>query len=160
MTAALRRTSPLCVGGRPFKRARASGVNLGKIVGGIVWFYCSFKFENVHPLEAGFVRYKFRRDRRPTLPIESPLLFYPRYVANFIYKNLMTLKVALEYNRVRKRLERDPSTTQYVDEALTPVTDSEIEVLEIFSVTQAAQEAVVRETRSKRSRKRRASATG
>ena len=36
----------------------------------ITWFKGSIEIENIHPLESGFMRLKFRRDRRPTLPIE------------------------------------------------------------------------------------------
>ena len=35
--------------------------------------------ESVHPLEDDFLRLKFRRDRRPGMKIENPLVFYPRY---------------------------------------------------------------------------------
>src|SRR5215469_7190109 len=38
----------------------------------ILWFYLAFSFEGVHPLEAGVFRLKFRRDRRPSLGLESP----------------------------------------------------------------------------------------
>ncbi len=36
-------------------------------------------FEGVHPLEGGALRLKFRRDRRPGMKLENPLIFYPRY---------------------------------------------------------------------------------
>ena len=45
----------------------------------ILWFRLMLLFEGVHPLEGGALRLKFRRDRRHGLPLESPLVFYPRY---------------------------------------------------------------------------------
>ena len=36
--------------------------------------------ENVHPLQGGIFRLKFRRDRRPTFAIEPMWIFYPRYL--------------------------------------------------------------------------------
>ena len=35
----------------------------------------------VHPLEGGIFRMKARRDRRPTMKRENPLVFYPKYAA-------------------------------------------------------------------------------
>ena len=31
----------------------------------MTWFKGSIDFENIHPLEGGFLRLKYRRDRRP-----------------------------------------------------------------------------------------------
>ena len=45
----------------------------------ILWFYLMIIFENVHPLEGGAFRLKFRRDRRHGLKRENPLGFYPRF---------------------------------------------------------------------------------
>ena len=51
---------------------------LNSIASTLLWFNTMIPFEGVHPLEGGVLRLKFRRDRRPGLPIESPLAFYPR----------------------------------------------------------------------------------
>ena len=48
--------------------------------------------------------------------------------------------------------ERNQDTRNYNDQALEPVTDEEIELLEIFSVTDAAQKAVAKETRRARAK--------
>ena len=45
----------------------------------LLWFYGCISLEKVHPLQGGYLRRKFRKDRRPTLPVESPFVFYPRY---------------------------------------------------------------------------------
>ena len=45
----------------------------------IMWFKLMIEQEGVHPLEGGAFRLKYRRDRRRSLPLESPFVFYPRY---------------------------------------------------------------------------------
>ena len=45
----------------------------------ITWFMSSIHLEKIHPLESGLFRLKFRRDRRPGLPIEPIWKFYPAY---------------------------------------------------------------------------------
>ena len=42
-------------------------------------FWASCQFYNIYPLEAGMIRRKVRRDRRPGMALENPLVFYPRY---------------------------------------------------------------------------------
>jgi len=49
------RRSAACKLGRP-----------GTTLSTILWFYLMILFEGVHPLESGFLRRKYRRDRRPT----------------------------------------------------------------------------------------------
>ena len=56
-----------------------TGANASNALFLITWFKGSIDFERIHPLEGGFLRLKFRRDRRPGLPIEPAWQFYPRY---------------------------------------------------------------------------------
>ncbi len=59
------------------RRAAACGLSAGRVMFMMLWFFYSFRYENVHPLESGYFRLKFRRDRRSGLPRESMLAFYP-----------------------------------------------------------------------------------
>jgi hypothetical protein len=120
------------------RRARASGISRGKILGTVVAFYASVIFEGVHPLESGFLRFKFRKDRRPGLPIESAWTFYPKYVASTVSKFYRAARLYAGHMRLRKELDRDPQAVDYMDESLTPVTDDELESLELFNITPAA----------------------
>jgi hypothetical protein len=52
----------------------------------ILWFLLMILYEGVHPLEGGAFRLKFRRDRRPGLPVESRFVFYPRYLYEILVK--------------------------------------------------------------------------
>ena len=52
----------------------------------MTWFMGSIHLEKIHPLESGLLRLKFRRDRRPGLPIEPAWKFYPRYWLETVVK--------------------------------------------------------------------------
>ncbi len=103
------------------KRARAGGVSMGKILGSTVAYHLIATLENIHPLEAGIIRRKYRKDRRPGLPIESPFVFYPEYIWTLLYKYGSALLTLWKFSRVRKTLEADPKTKNYTDRAIMKV---------------------------------------
>ena len=116
------------------KRASASNAILL-----MTWFKGSIHIEGVHPLEAGFFRYKFRRDRRPGLPIESRWTFYPRYAIESVAKLKNWSSIYFGLRRIYVRIKKDPKRYEYMDTALTPVTDDEVETLELFHHSAAAE---------------------
>jgi radical SAM superfamily enzyme YgiQ (UPF0313 family) len=122
------------------KRGRASNAILL-----MTWFRGSIHIEKVHPLEAGFFRKKFRRDRRSGLPIVPAWRFYPQYVAETASKLGRWLGLYGGLRRAYMRIKRDPKRYEYMDLALTPVTDAEIDTLELFHHTEAAEAYVARE---------------
>jgi radical SAM superfamily enzyme YgiQ (UPF0313 family) len=104
----------------------------------LTWFKGSIGLEKVHPLEVGFFRFKFRRDRRPGFPVEPGWRFYPAYAAETTRK---IARWASLYFRLRKtylRIKRDPAKYDYTDLALTPVTDDETETRDLFAMTRRA----------------------
>ena len=103
-------------------------------------FYEAIKIENVHPLESGVFRRKYRLDRRPGMPLESPLSFYPRHVWEVLSKHVRLAAMRWRFGRILKRVERD--TGSYDDVAMMPVREEEFDELEMFTVTQAARSAV------------------
>ncbi|MBX6424772.1 MAG: radical SAM protein [Variibacter sp.] len=127
---------------------RASGGNTAFL---LTWFKGCIDIENVHPLEGGFVRLKFRRDRRPTLPIEPVWTFYPRYWLETLVKNYRWGKLYLQLRRIYLGIKKDPRRYEYTDLALTPV-DDETETLELFK-GDAAHAYVDQERRLERARK-------
>ena len=131
------------------RRAVASGMRARKIARVALWFYAFSSIEKVHPLQCGLFRRKYRRDRRPSLPVESPLVFYPRYAWEILSKHARFLVLALRYHRICKRVEADPTAAGYQDLALSPVTDEETDTLEIFSATASAVQAVEKMKRQK-----------
>ncbi len=114
------------------KRAFASGISVGKMMTLMLWFYGCHRFEGLHPLEGGYFRHKYRRDRRPGLPIENPLVFYPRRVWEVVRGHVGIAAMVLKFAKVRRRIKADPTAFDYTDTALTPVTKGEQERLELL----------------------------
>lgn len=124
------------------KRAAASGLSPGKMVFLLIWFHGCMTLEGIHPLEGGYLRRKYRRDRRPGLPIESPLIFYPRYLWEMLSKHARLVELIWRMGRIASRLKSDPASKNYTDLSLTPVSDEEFDELEMFSATSGAKAAV------------------
>jgi radical SAM superfamily enzyme YgiQ (UPF0313 family) len=101
------------------------------------WFMGAIEIEGIHPLESGLFRFKFRHDRRPGLPIEPIWKFYPKYAAESVRKMTRWFSLYWRLRRVYVRIKRDPRKLEYMDLALTPVTDEEIETLEMFHTPSA-----------------------
>jgi radical SAM superfamily enzyme YgiQ (UPF0313 family) len=136
---------------RVMRRAIATGNSAGKVLFVLNWFIGSIRIEHIHPLETGFIRRKARRDRRSGLPIESPLVFYPRYWTETLTKQLRWLWLwGRMYGRYQA-IKRNPAGRDYMDQALTPVEDDENERLDMFQ-TDAAKAYVAQEQRLAKAR--------
>jgi radical SAM superfamily enzyme YgiQ (UPF0313 family) len=119
------------------KRAAAGGTSPGKALFYLVWFKGCVAIEQIHPLEGGILRLKFRRDRRAELPRESPFVFYPRLGFEFVAKHIRWANLYLRTYQMYSRLKKDPRRSEYMDLAITPVTDDEIETRELFQTDEA-----------------------
>ena len=124
------------------RRAVVSGMKSRRIMRAAVWFYACQVLEKVHPLQGGLFRRKYRRDRRPTLPIESPLIFYPRYLWEIVSKHVLFAKLYWSFSRARARVENDPAKHDYMDVSLSPPEGEDMDVLEIFTATEFGRAAV------------------
>ena len=100
-------------------------------------FYACLRIEGVHPLEGGFFRLKYRRDRRPGRPIENPLVFYSRYTWEIVSKYYRFLWMAIHYYGLQRRVMTD--TTPYTDLAMKPVPIDEMGELDLFNTSNAAE---------------------
>ncbi|MEK6300893.1 MAG: radical SAM protein [Acidobacteriota bacterium] len=114
------------------RRAMATGSSPGKTLFFIVWFKGCIDIEKIHPLEGGFLRLKFRRNRRPSLPLESIWLFYPKYFAEAVWKQIRWISLYARLRLIYLKIKRDPLRYEYMDMALEPVADDEIETRELF----------------------------
>jgi len=114
------------------RRAMATGTSPGKAVLFITWFKGCIGIEKLHPLEGGFLRLKFRRDRRSGMPLEPRFLFYPKFVIESIAKQLKWVSLYGRIYRKYQEIKRDPARLDYMDLALTPVADDEFETRELF----------------------------
>jgi hypothetical protein len=105
------------------RRATTVDRNPKRIMEIALEFYGCFKYEGVHPLQGGFIRRKIRTQRRPSFPLENPLIFHPRraWEAAFTYSRLIAYaaRVWLLYRRVKR--ERKAADAPYVDEAMRPL---------------------------------------
>ena len=116
------------------RRAAATpGMSAGNMMFLLLWFYTCIVLEKVDPLQGGYLRLKSRTNRRHTFPRENPFIFYPKYAAELLWKHLRLAGAILHFYRFRRKLKHDPAARDYMDQALTPVSDSEVESLEMFT---------------------------
>jgi hypothetical protein len=123
------------------RRAAATGVWMTSMVKLLLTFSTSVCDENVHPLQRGILRLKHPSERRPSLPRESLLLFYPRFIWETISKQFKLVRMFWWIHRARRRIERDPNRHTYMDRALTPVGDDEEATLDLLTKTTGVREA-------------------
>jgi radical SAM superfamily enzyme YgiQ (UPF0313 family) len=115
------------------RRSVATNSNAGNMTFLLLWYYTCVRLEKIDPLEGGYLRRKYRKDRRPTLPVESPFIFYPRYLADLAMKHLTLAGLVWRYGKLRRQLKRDPNAQHYTDLALTPVSESDSEEMFVTS---------------------------
>jgi radical SAM superfamily enzyme YgiQ (UPF0313 family) len=119
------------------RRCAATGTSPGKTMMYLVWFRGGTSIENVHPIENGYFRLKFRRDRRSDLPRESALVFYPKYLFATVRKQVQWITLYLKYYRMFRKVMADEHRSEYTDLAITPVTEDEVETRELFHSAEA-----------------------
>lgn len=129
------------------RRAKAWGYDPRNMMVKLLAFHAAPRIEGVHPLEGGLFRRKYRRDRRPGRPLESPLAFYPRYAWDILVKHVRFARMYWEHRGILRRVLRDASPHQ--DVAMTPVQDSEFEAMQMYTETPAAKFAVEKLRRRK-----------
>lgn len=113
------------------RRSAATNASPGKAFFFLVYFKGCIDIEGVHPLEGGFFRRKARKNRRSELPIESPLVFYPKYWADLLRKQIKWIRFYTRMRMVYLKVKKDPKKLEYMDLALEPVTENE-ESRELF----------------------------
>jgi radical SAM superfamily enzyme YgiQ (UPF0313 family) len=126
------------------RRAMATRISPGKMMLYLIWFWGAVALEKVHPLQTGYLRRKVRTDRRPGFPLESPFMFYPREAWSVVSKHARLAAMVWRMSKLRRKLKRDPNARNYMDEALTPVRDEDLDVLEMFNVSDAARAATAK----------------
>ena len=124
------------------RRAATKGVGLSRLLAVLFFFSIWIRAENVHPLQGGIFRRKYRPDRRPGLPIEPIWSFWPRRLWQGALTHALYARQWLMLERIRRDIRRDPLHKDYMDEALAPVSDDEEETLELFTHNEGARHAV------------------
>ncbi len=133
------------------RRAIATGTSPGKTMFFITWFKGCIDIEGIHPLEGGFLRRKERTSRRSNLPLENPLLFYPKSLAEVLWKQFRWISLYLRLRLIYRKVRNDPKKLDYMDLALEPVTDDELETRELFQ-SEAALEFLNKVNRNEKAR--------
>jgi len=110
----------------------------------ILWFYLMITFEGVHPLEGGALRQKFRRDRRHGLPLENPLVFYPRYFGETLVKAWRYWSVYRRFKAMLDEALSAPDRWAYSDLAIMPPQADEFEALDLYHATSGGEAALAR----------------
>ena len=126
------------------RRMVVSGNKPERIWAHTLQFAGCMRYEKVHPLQGGYFRRKVRSQRRSGLPVESPLVFYPRRLWEIVSTYGPFALYALRMWLLCKRIKRDPATASYTDLALSPVEVPEEEHLEMFEQSDAARAAVAK----------------
>ncbi|MGE0503037.1 MAG: radical SAM protein [Rhizobiaceae bacterium] len=124
------------------RRAAATNMPLARIVKVLVQFATMVRLENLHPLQAGILRLRHPSERRPGLPRENPVMFWPRFVWETVAKNGALLGMIVSMSWTAWRISRDPASKTYTDRALTPVIEDEEETLDLFTKTTGGTAAV------------------
>ena len=135
------------------RRVTSVGANASNALFLITWFKGSIDLEKIHPLEGGFLRLKFRRDRRSGRPIEPMWRFYPQYAFEVVGKLVRWAWLYMRLRRIYLAIKRNPRRFEYTDLAMTPVADDESQTHELFQ-TNAAQAYVGNERRLEKARHR------
>ena len=102
------------------RRAAATGIRLSKIYDLVAIFSGAARIERVHPLQFGFFRRKVRTQRRQSLPLVNPLVFYPWRAFDIARTVWQWYRLIRRYRRIMERVKADPAASRYMDEALTP----------------------------------------
>ncbi|SMF15958.1 Radical SAM superfamily protein [Tistlia consotensis] len=116
------------------RRGAANGLPMDKLLLPLVWFSGFVPIEKVHPLQGGWFRRKVRTQRRPGLPIESRLAFYPRRAWEVTSRHLRWIALYLAYERIRRRIRREGSYDAYRDTALMPTDQEALAELQLMQV--------------------------
>lgn len=116
------------------RRQASLGLKTKTLFHGMGGFYASIMYAKVHPLEAGFWRRRVRKQRRYGLPLENPLIFYPKRTWIDFWTHTKFLLLYLRLKLMHDRVVKDPAVRSYTDLAMTPTTADEGDDLDLIKV--------------------------
>jgi hypothetical protein len=124
------------------RRAAAAGGPVASLVKLLVRFSTADRLERVHPLQSGLIRCKHPSERRPGLPSESAMLFWPRYAWHTLVTHLKVAGTIVRLTLMAISITRSAHVQAYTDQALTPVRDDDEETLDLLTKTSGSRAAV------------------
>ena len=128
------------------RRVASAGANASNALFLITWFKGSIDFENIHPLESGFLRLQIPPRPAADLCDRAGLAFYPKYFTETAVKLARWGALYLRLRRIYLRIKRDPQRFAYTDLAMSAVEADEAQTHELFG-TDAARAYVSQEDR-------------
>jgi hypothetical protein len=120
------------------RRAQAWQFSMNKVKWMMLSFYAAAMVEGIHPMDRGVFRRKYRRDRRAGLPQENVLVFYVRYGWEIISKHCRYVGLYAMFHRAYRQVVKGAASGE-VDMAMQPVQADELDTLDLFTATPAAQ---------------------
>jgi hypothetical protein len=135
---------------RMLRRAAATGGGISRLASMIFLFSSMVAIEKVHPLQGGILRLKYRTDRRPDLPQEPALAFYPKLAAELAGKLIQGARHWMWIDALRRKIRKDPDRLNYLDRAITPVSEHDTDEMELFTHNEGAKAAVQHARKIKR----------
>lgn len=124
------------------RRAIATGVPVGSLVKVLVAFATMVPLEHVHPLQSGILRLKRPSERRPELPRENPLVFWPRFLWQTLAKHIILAAAIVRLISTALFISQNPASRKYMDRALMAVGADDDENLALFTKTTGGRAAV------------------
>jgi radical SAM superfamily enzyme YgiQ (UPF0313 family) len=124
------------------RRAAATGVPIGNLAKYLVTFSTTDRLEKVHPLQGGILRLKHPSERRPGLSRENPWFFWPRFGWETFVKHVILTGAIGRVLIWQTVIAYGPGGYNYMDQALTPVTDDGDDTLDLLTKTTGGSAAV------------------
>jgi hypothetical protein len=101
----------------------------------LLWFHYWIVYEKIDPMQGGYLRRRYRTNRRPTMAKVGWLRFWTRYGSELVYKHWQMARLYLRFRRFVGKLERDGGAKAYTDAALTPDAETDPGTVETWAQT-------------------------
>ncbi len=124
------------------RRTAATRGPMASMVKMLLNFSLTVRLEGLHPIQSGVLRLRHPSERRPGLPRELALIFWPRLVWDTARKTVVILSALARLSLDAIKAARAPDRYRYLDQALTPVHDDDDETLDLMTKTGGARAAV------------------
>ncbi len=125
------------------KRAAALGSDRRYMTAGrLLQFGYQTRFTRIAALDVGVLRKRYRKDRRPGLPLENPARFYPRVIWSALSEMVKITASWFYFKHLAKNIFADPRKQEYTDLAIQPAGSDEYDRLGLYQSTRGGTEAV------------------
>lgn len=123
---------------RVLRRVIALGSNKRKTtITRLVTFREYLRLWDAPMMEGGHLRIRSRKERRPHLPVENSLLFYPREAWHLVSKLSVLFTTYARMRWKLRKIMQDPERLSWRDEALAPPAASDAMIAETRSTAYA-----------------------